>query len=207
MEWCRLYARLRHDAEVQNLTDSAFRLFVESLCYATEAESDGHVPTAQLVKFGKPGTKRNAAALVAAQLWSRLEDGWVITKWQTLQEDLETVRKRRKRDADRKAEARAAKASPNGVVRGGVHGGLPGGVLVVEEIEKKPPPTPPLRGGGNRCAVHKRSRRGCDDCAAPPLAAVPDWCGDCESDAYRWLGDGPDLRKCPRCHPSVVRSA
>lgn len=137
MEWCRLYARLRHDQAVQNLTDSQFRLFVESLCYATEAESDGHIPTAQLPKFGKPGSPRNAAALVTAELWTDLDDGWLITKWQTLQEDLETVRKRRKKDAERKAASRAEKAGVRTGVRGGLRAGLHEGVLPVDREEEK----------------------------------------------------------------------
>lgn len=204
MEWCRLYARLRHDAAVQALPDAAFRLFVESLCYATEAESDGHIPAAQLAKFGRPGTRRNATTLVTSRLWTDTDDGWLITKWDVLQEDLETVRKRRKRDAQRKAERRAEKAG----VQGGLHGGLPGGVLVESRREEKNPPDPPSELGGTRCTDHKRPRRGCPDCHLPPLAPVPDWCGECSpSRRVEHPDSGVDLGPCPRCHPSVVRSA
>jgi len=40
------------------------------------------------------------------------------------------------------------------------------------------------------------------------ISAVPPWCGQCQSDDYRWveLDDGRAAH-CPRCHPSTVRSA
>ena len=90
---------------------------------------------------------------------------------------------------------------------GGTRESLPTGKGVGGE-RKGPPPTPPLRGGNTRCAVHKRPRRGCADCTLPALAPVPDWCGNCSpSRRLEHPDTGTDLGPCPRCHPSVVRSA
>jgi hypothetical protein len=74
--------------------------------------------------------------------------------------------------------------------------------------ERKNPPDPPSELGGTRCTDHKRPRRGCPDCHLPPLAPVPDWCRECSpSRRVEHPDTGVDLGPCPRCHPSVVRSA
>jgi hypothetical protein len=46
------------------------------------------------------------------------------------------------------------------------------------------------------------------DFDAPSLRSVPDWCGYCESDAYRWLelADGT-WAKCPSCNPDAAKEA
>lgn len=72
------------------------------------------------------------------------------------------------------------------------------------------PPYPPQAGGvenPSRCTRHRRRRGSCHDCQLPPLPPVPDQCGEC--DPNRWLVDANGLpyAKCPRCHPSVVRTA
>ena len=39
-----------------------------------------------------------------------------------------------------------------------------------------------------------------------PLIAVPPWCGNCDSDGYRWIIDtetGRALHRCPRCNPAA----
>lgn len=37
-----------------------------------------------------------------------------------------------------------------------------------------------------------------------PLRVVPEWCGQCESDAYRWLALADDRwAKCPACNPDA----
>lgn len=75
---------------------------------------------------------------------------------------------------------------------------------------KQNPPYPPLAGGvenPSRCTRHRRPRRGCADCAQPPLAPVPDHCGQC-SPARRLEDEhGEDAGPCPTCHPATVRPA
>lgn len=84
------------------------------------------------------------------------------------------------------------------------------GVNREESAGRSNPPGPPQAGGvenPSRCERHRRQRRGCPDCELPPLAPVPEHCGNC--DPNRWLVDdhGLPVRKCPDCHPSVVRPA
>lgn len=73
--------------------------------------------------------------------------------------------------------------------------------------ERKPPQPPRSAVGPNRCARHERPRRNCADCRLPPLAPVPEKCSDCSPARRVEADDGSDLGPCPRCHPSVVRSA
>ncbi|MGW4663223.1 hypothetical protein [Streptosporangium sandarakinum] len=43
---------------------------------------------------------------------------------------------------------------------------------------------------------------------APPLQVVPEWCGHCESDDYRWLELADSTwAKCPACNPDAPREA
>jgi len=91
--------------------------------------------------------------------------------------------------------------------QGPTHGGLTTRRGVGEGREKNPP-NPPASQGGRRCTKHRRPKDYCDDCHKPPLAPVPSWCGQCESDEHRWIElDDGRAAHCPRCHPSTVRSA
>lgn len=93
----------------------------------------------------------------------------------------------------------------HGATHGATHGGLTTRKGVGEG--SKNPPNPPSPRGGRRCTKHRRPKDYCDDCHLPPLAPVPPWCGQCESDEHRWI-ELPDGRAahCPRCHPSTVRA-
>lgn len=46
------------------------------------------------------------------------------------------------------------------------------------------------------------------DLDAPSLKVVPEWCGHCDSDSYRWLElrDG-SWAKCPACNPDAAKEA
>lgn len=79
--------------------------------------------------------------------------------------------------------------------------------------EESIPPTPPQAGGTEsqnetRCTRHRRPRRGCPNCALPPLAPVPPKCDGCGPTRRQVnVETGADLGPCPDCHPSTVRTA
>ena len=186
------------DEKIARVGERPAWLYLAMCCKAKQLGTGGYLTEQQVAKLAVPGWKARVRPLLAERLVTHADGRYFIPAWANWNDTAEQVADRRRKDRERKMSAR----NPNGVRADTVSDSL----LSSSEV-KNYPPDPPAPQGGNRCAVHKRPRRGCADCAAPPLAAVPDWCGDCESDAYRWLGDGPDLRKCPRCHPSVVRSA
>lgn len=69
--------------------------------------------------------------------------------------------------------------------------------------QKNPPNPPPA--GGTRCKVHKRPKRWCADCQRPALAALPGWCGECDTPDTRMVEtDDGKVTHCQRCHPKVV---
>lgn len=43
MEWCKLYATFATDPKIADLSDRAFRAYVEAMCYATLHETDGAI--------------------------------------------------------------------------------------------------------------------------------------------------------------------
>lgn len=199
MDWCKLYARLPRDRDLRRAGERATLLFVFGLCYITEEETDGYIPEDALPDFRLPGVERRAEALVRVGVWDRVSDGYLIPGWKEKQREIYALMEKRRKDADRMARKRKESRDGRTTSR----------ATVANRVEKrKDPPDPPASQGGNRCAVHKRPRRGCADCHLPPLAPAPDWCGECSpSRRVEHPDTGADLGACPRCHPSTVRSA
>lgn len=237
MEWCRLYASLDADTRVQAAEDksqgSAW-LLVQSFMYCTTAESDGLIPKTQVPRFGGKNLPRRVSALAAEGLWIPQGESYLLDPdiWTEERNLSDAAERKRERDRQRIAAKRAiAKLSPNGQMSRDSRAtvspecsatnsatvALQGRTTVAAQSreENNYPPNPPPSGGDrSRCKRHTRPRRGCGDCALPPLAAVPDWCGEC-SPAGQWSttgrviedADGNPIRPCPNCHPSAVRSA
>jgi len=105
--WLRLDAGFPEHPKVIGLTDAAFRLHVEALCYARRNLTDGQVPK------GWPPHRlgRSVPALVDAHLWvpDVTGDGWVIhgyLDWQTSRADVEAMSAARAKAGQRGAQAR-----------------------------------------------------------------------------------------------------
>lgn len=200
MPWVRLDDEFPSHRKVERLTDAAFRLHVQGICWCARNLTDGHISRDDLdfvSRIRRP--RRHAAQLVVAGLWSETDSGWYIHDYLEYQPSKAQVERRRENDAERKTRWR--KKQSHGVTDG-VTDALP------ESRPDPKPPLPPSQAMGersSRCKKHQRPRSTCDDCQKPPLAPVPAWCGQCDSPEYRWLDDPP--RKCPNCHPSTVRTA
>lgn len=99
--------------------------------------------------------------------------------------------------------------------QGAAHGVLTTGKG--ERRKERESPQPPGKPGGSSCAKHPdepgQNCRGCGTNTravqkAANLVVVPDWCGDCDPGTRLVEVNGGDaMARCPRCHPSVVRSA
>lgn len=72
----RPFVRLDHgmpeNPKVVGLSDAAFRLYVESLCWCSRQESDGDIPSAAMKRLGRP---KPLAELVSARLLDKRRDG------------------------------------------------------------------------------------------------------------------------------------
>ena len=203
MEWCKLYASLARDRDLRRAGEAATLLFVFGLCYCADEETDGFIPSEDLGDFHLPRVQARAEALVKYGLWEQVSDGYLIPNWKPKQRELYAIMEKRRKDRDRVANKRTVSRDSRTTSRA---------TVAVESREEEIPPNPAE--GGEPCAKHQPHRgancRGCGTNTravqkAAKLAAVPDWCGECESAERRMveLDDGR-LARCPRCHPNVV---
>lgn len=75
MTWVKLDDHFDENPKVYGLTDSAFRLYVKSLCWCARKESDGRIPHAVGRAMGSP---RAVKELVGAGLWLSAETGFEV---------------------------------------------------------------------------------------------------------------------------------
>lgn len=98
--------------KVVGLSDGAFRLYVNALCYASRNETNGHIPAGAVKSLG--GTMPRAAELFHAGLWEAPAegDGWMIHDYLLHQRSREQInaekealkrRMQRHRNGDRNA--------------------------------------------------------------------------------------------------------
>jgi hypothetical protein len=100
------------DRRLLRLSGDAFKLYVTSLVWAVTNRTDGELLRTDLPLI--PGVDvRCAAELVAAELWQRETDGWLIVDFattQTSRSELDAWYEKRRRDRERMAAKRAAVA-------------------------------------------------------------------------------------------------
>lgn len=106
MDWCKLYARYPHDAAIIAAGEPAEVLFLRSMAYCTEHDTEGFVPSFQLNRFGLKNIKSRMEALVREGLWTTVDNGWLLTKWVELQAEVTSMEKRRRSDRLRKQSVR-----------------------------------------------------------------------------------------------------
>lgn len=76
MSWLKIDDGFMEHPKVVGLSASAFRLFMEGLCYSSRYLTDGKMPTGALRAMN--GTPRAAVELVAAGLWEVRDEGWAV---------------------------------------------------------------------------------------------------------------------------------
>ena len=82
--WARFEDRMPRDSKVSGLKDDQFRLWISSVCYAAEHQTDGVLPANVLGFCYQAGPKKlaqMAAVLVARGLWRETPDGWEIVNY------------------------------------------------------------------------------------------------------------------------------
>jgi hypothetical protein len=97
MIYARIDPLLPVHPNIRMLSDSAFRLYISAICWASLQHTSGHVPAAQLRYISdvrRPA--RCAEQLAEAGLWQAAEDGWQIRDYLDKRPDPKQVRRERK---------------------------------------------------------------------------------------------------------------
>ena len=76
MTWVKIDPRMSEHPKIVGLSDRAFRLHINALCYANRNDTDGAISRAALRQLG--GAARHARELVAAKVWDVTATGWAI---------------------------------------------------------------------------------------------------------------------------------
>lgn len=101
MPWVRLDDAMPDHPKVAPLSNGAFRLFIEGLCYANRFLTDGRVHTSAI-----PGQRRRyVTELLDSGLWSKDDDGYLVHDYLRYQpaRASATLAQQRRSDAARKA--------------------------------------------------------------------------------------------------------
>lgn len=114
MPWVRKDDQMPIHRKVAPLSDAAYRLHDEALCWASRNLTDGTIGVAELPEISKRGRLKLADELVARRLWHRAgdecpseqcppagPDGWVIHDYWDYQPSKEKVLREKGAKADR----------------------------------------------------------------------------------------------------------
>ena len=120
MAWFKVDDKLHSHPKVLGVPLRAMGLWVKAGSWCADQLTDGHIPRAVLAPLN--ATTADARALVAAGLWLEADGGWQFRDWVDYQPTKDQVEKRRAEDAQRKAEARAARAAAKAADQQSVEG-------------------------------------------------------------------------------------
>jgi len=98
MGWVRLDDNFADHPKVIALSDTAFRLYIEGLCYSNRQLTDGFIPNAVYTKLSK---NDDAQFLIEAGLWEDTEGGFNIRSYTEYQPTREKVEKKREEAKER----------------------------------------------------------------------------------------------------------
>jgi len=98
MTWIKLDDSLPNNPKILPLSDGAFRLYIEGLCYANQYLTDGYLANAVLIRLDQGG---NRDELVWAKLWIESEDGICINDYTEHQSSKADVEAKKEQVRDR----------------------------------------------------------------------------------------------------------
>lgn len=215
MTWVRLDDGYPGSRKVKRLSDAAFRLDIQAICWCSEHLTDGFVPDDEIEDdVGRRIKKPRAAAaeLVASGRWEEVEGGWSIHDYLVYNPSREDVLAKRAADARRKRTPRGIQpesdkdSTPESERN---PSGLTTGLRAPRPVPSPIPPNPPPSGGQFH-QDHKGQHPNCRRCrtnlrAEPEKPPPPPLCGNCEQ-RWVWNDDGT-VARCPRCHPDEQQKA
>jgi hypothetical protein len=164
MSWVRLEDIYPINRKVGVLSDGAFRLDVEAICWSARETADGVIRAHELVLIRARATKKQAAELVARGRWHVAgaecpspkcppagPDGWVIHDYLDYQPTRETVIKDREARAERMRRWRNGKAGGKPATEPSRNGVTSGSSNSASALS--PPRPAPKEGGGGAPAA------------------------------------------------------
>jgi hypothetical protein len=98
MGWVRLDDNFADHPKVIGLSDTAFRLYIEALCYSNRQLTDGFIPMAVYLKASK---NDDADYLIEAGLWQEVPLGYQIRSYDEYQPLREKVEEKREQARER----------------------------------------------------------------------------------------------------------
>lgn len=104
--WLRLYSELLNDPKVQNLPDSMFKAYINTLCIAGMAKPRGTIPPLEdyafLLHVGKKQAEKIRNFLKISELLEENSDGFFIHNWDERQFESDNVTIRTQRHREKK---------------------------------------------------------------------------------------------------------
>ena len=126
MTWIKLEDSFTSNPKIAMLPDSAFRLYVTSLCYAGKHLTDGFIPAPLRRSLGTEMASKATRKLLEKGLWIKVEGGYEINdylKYQTSKEQAEMDKENNRLRVERARKAKT-QAIRNGVTNGVRTGGV-----------------------------------------------------------------------------------
>lgn len=119
MPWFKVDDQMHSHPKMRGLDMASRGLWVTAGSWCAAYMTDGEITEREMKLLG--GTRRQAEKLVAAGLWRLVDDApgarrYAFHDWAEFQPTRAETTAKRRRDAERKAEARAAKAAKQGIV-------------------------------------------------------------------------------------------
>lgn len=117
--WFKVDDQMHSHPKMRGLDMASRGLWVTAGSWCAAYMTDGEITEREMKLLG--GTRRQAEKLVAAGLWRLVDDApgarrYAFHDWAEFQPTRAETTAKRRRDAERKAEARAAKAAKQGIV-------------------------------------------------------------------------------------------
>lgn len=119
MPWFKVDDQMHSHPKMRGLDMASRGLWVTAGSWCAAYMTDGEITEREMKLLG--GTRRQAEKLVSAGLWRLVDDApgarrYAFHDWAEFQPTRAETTAKRQRDAERKAEARAAKAAKQGIV-------------------------------------------------------------------------------------------
>lgn len=108
MPWVRFDDNTPDNPKIDALSDQAFRLWFNSICYANRNLTDGFVPTARVPRLTSNYKHAYMAELIEAGRWHKEHDGIRIHDYLNSQFSAAQIAEQREREREKKARQRAA---------------------------------------------------------------------------------------------------